>query len=62
MRQLGEIVRFDPEAMEAEGVYPGIWDEDEGDLREEYVSYFQELKQVVAQASTGGMGLLVILS
>jgi hypothetical protein len=31
-------------------------------LREEYVTYFQELKQVVAQASTGGMGLLVVLS
>ena len=54
--------RFDPDAMEAEGVYPGIWDEDEEELREEYVTYFQELKQVVAQASTGGMGLLVILS
>ena len=54
--------RFDPEAMEAEGVYPGIWDEEEEELREEYVTYFQELKQVVAQASVGGMGLLVILS
>jgi hypothetical protein len=54
--------RFDPEAMDAEGVYPGIWDEEEEDLREEYVSYFQELKRLVAQASTGGMGLLVILS
>jgi len=36
--------------------------EDEADLREEYVTYFQELKQVVAQASTGGMGLLAMLS
>ncbi len=54
--------RFDPVAMEAEGVYPGIWDEEEEQLREEYVTYFQELKQVVAQASTRDMGLLVILS
>jgi Domain of unknown function (DUF1877) len=54
--------RFDPDAMEAEGVYPGIWDEEEADLREEYVTYFLELKQVVAQASIGGMGLVVILS
>ena len=54
--------RFDPAAMEAEFVYPLIWDEDEMELREEYVTYFQELKNVVAQASTGGMGLLVILS
>jgi hypothetical protein len=54
--------RFEPEAMEAECVYPGIWDEDEEELREEYLTYFQELKRVVSQASTGGMGLLVILS
>jgi Domain of unknown function (DUF1877) len=54
--------RFDPEAMEADGVYPLIWDEGEEDLRDEYVTYFQELKKVVAQASVGGMGLLVVLS
>jgi len=54
--------RFDADAMEAEGVYPGIWDEDEEELREEYVTYFQELKKVVAQASSGGMGMLVSLS
>jgi Domain of unknown function (DUF1877) len=54
--------RFDPDAMEAENVYPGIWDEDEEELREEYVTYFNELKQVVDQAATHGMGLLVILS
>ena len=54
--------RFNPQAMEAEGVYPGIWDEEEEELRDEYVTYFQELKKVVAQASDGGMGLLVILS
>lgn len=40
----------------------GIWDEDEEELREEYVPYFQELKQVIAQASAARMGLLVILS
>jgi lysophospholipase L1-like esterase len=54
--------RFDPIAMEAEGIYPVIWDEDEEELREEYVTYFLELKKVVAQASAGGMGLLVILN
>ena len=48
--------------MEAESIYPGIWDEEEEELREEYLTYFHELKQVVAQAGEGGMGLLVTLS
>jgi Domain of unknown function (DUF1877) len=54
--------RFDPERMEAESIYPGIWDEEEEELRDEYLTYFHELKQVVAQAAEGGMGLLVALS
>ena len=54
--------QFDPERMEADGVYPGIWDEEEEELRDEYLSYFHELKQVVEQAGAGGMGLLVALS
>lgn len=54
--------RFDPERMEAESIYPGIWDEEEEELREEYLSYFHELKKVVAQAGVGGMGLVVTLS
>ncbi len=53
---------FDPERMEAENIYPGIWDEEEEELRDEYLTYFHELKQVVAQAGAGGMGLLVTLS
>ena len=54
--------RFDPELMEAESIYPGIWDEEEEELRDEYLTYFHELKKVVAQAAEGGMGLLVTLS
>jgi hypothetical protein len=54
--------RFDPERMEAEGIYPGIWDEDEEELCDEYLTYFHELKKVVAQAAEGEMGLLVTLS
>ena len=54
--------RFDPERMEAESIYPCIWDEEEEELRDEYLSYFHELKQVVTQAGEGGMGLLVTLS
>jgi hypothetical protein len=54
--------RFDPERMEAESIYPSIWDEEEEELRDEYLSYFHELKKVVAQAGEEGMGLLVTLS
>ena len=54
--------RFDPELMEAESIYPGIWDEGEEELRDEYLTYFHELKKLVALAGEGEMGLLVTLS
>jgi hypothetical protein len=53
--------RFDANAMEQQEIYPGIWDEAEDDLKEEYLSYFHELKQVVAAAAQGGQGLLVTI-
>jgi hypothetical protein len=54
--------RFDPEQMEAEGVYPNCWDEAEDDLREEYLSYFHQVKQVVHNANANGLCLLVMLT
>ena len=51
--------RFDADAMEQQGVYPGIWDEPEADLQEEYLAYFHELKQVVAAAAQGQQGLII---
>ena len=53
--------RFDPEAMEAKDIYPGIWDEDEEDLKEEYLDYFGQLKKLVAAAAAEGHGLLVTI-
>lgn len=53
--------RFDTDEMEQQHVYPGIWDEDEEDLREEYLTYFHELKQIVAAAAQSGQGLLVTI-
>src|SRR5262245_10746703 len=53
--------RFDPEEMEAGEIYPGVWDESEEDLREEYVGYFRELKRLVHEANAGGLGLLVLI-
>lgn len=53
--------RFDAQELEQEGIYPGIWDEPEEDLQEEYFGYFHELKQVVAAATLNGQGLVVSL-
>jgi hypothetical protein len=53
--------RFDAEEMENQQIYPGIWDEPEEDLKEEYLTYFHELKQVVAAAVQSGQGLLVAI-
>jgi hypothetical protein len=51
--------RFDAGEMEAQEIYPGIWDEDEDELKEEYLMYFAELKKVVHAAATSGQGLVV---
>ena len=51
--------RFDPAKMEAEGIYPGIWDEPEEDLREEYLMYFGWLKNFVGQAHQDGKALII---
>ncbi len=53
---------FDPQQFEADGVYPGIWDEPPDDLREEYVSYLHELREFVGRvAASGGQIVVVIL-
>lgn len=51
--------RFDADELEQQEVYPGIWDEPEEELKEEYLGYFHELKQVVALAAQSGQGLTV---
>jgi uncharacterized protein DUF1877 len=53
--------RFDVEQMEQQDIYPGIWSEPEDDLKEEYLAYFHELKQVVAAAVKNRQGLIVTL-
>lgn len=54
--------RFDPAAMEREGIYPGIWDEPENELREEYGGYLRELKEFIAAASADGQAVLVVIT
>ncbi len=51
--------RFDPDRMTAEGIYPVIWDEPEGDLREEYLGYFHAMKELIHRASAANRALLV---
>jgi hypothetical protein len=51
--------RFDADEMAQNDVYPGIWDEPEEDLQEEYLMYFHQLKEAVAAAVQSNRGLLV---
>ena len=54
--------RFDAEAMDESEVYPGIWDEPEEDLKDEYLFYFNDLKKLVAAAASRRNSLLVFLA
>ncbi len=51
--------RFDRDELERLEIYPGIWDEPEDDLKEEYLGYFQGLKQVLAVAVQSRRGIVV---
>lgn len=45
---------FDADEMYAHDIYPQIWDEPENDLREEYLDYFNALKEFVAMVAASG--------
>jgi hypothetical protein len=51
--------RFDPAALEEAEIYPRIWDEPLEDLRHEYWTYLEEMKQLVHRAAQQGHGLLI---
>jgi hypothetical protein len=53
--------RFDAQRMEAEGIYPLIWDEPPDDLRDEYLTYFHDLRDFVARVAASGGQLLVAI-
>jgi hypothetical protein len=53
--------RFDAARFTAEGIYPGIWDEPEGQLREEYLGYFAMLQDFVRRVAGRGGDLLVVV-
>jgi Domain of unknown function (DUF1877) len=50
---------FDPGQFEADGVYPGIWDEPPDELREEYVGYLGEVRALVSRVAAAGGEIVV---
>lgn len=53
--------RYDSDKLAREQIYPDIWDEPEEDLREEYLSYFRELKQLIERSCREGTNLAVVV-
>lgn len=53
---------FDEEKMTEEAVYPDCWGEPEEDLREEYLSYFRELKEFFADAANNRKTVMIALT
>jgi len=55
--------RYDAAKMQAEDIYPGMWEEPPDDLdpKEELLSYFEELKKFMATVAKRGHGLLVFI-
>jgi hypothetical protein len=53
--------RFDPIGLAAAEVYPQIWDEPAEDLKQEYGSYFQEMKRHIHHAAQEGLALVVTI-
>ena len=54
--------RFDPAAMERDGIYPGIWDEPDKEQREGELGYCRELKEFIASASAHDQAVLVVIT
>ena len=52
---------FDARLFEADGVYPGIWDEPADELRDEYLGYFRELRAFVGRAAAAGGEIVVAI-
>jgi hypothetical protein len=55
--------RYDAKKLQAEDIYPGMWEEPPDDLdpKEELLSYFEELKKFMAAVAKRGHGLLVFI-
>jgi hypothetical protein len=53
--------RFDPVKMSQEKIYPEIWDEPEGELKDEYGWYFDDLKNFVRSASSAENAIVIVI-
>jgi len=53
--------RFDAARFTAAGIYPGIWDEPEDQLRDEYLEYFARLRDFVSRAAAREEELVVVV-
>ena len=52
---------FDANQMTTDDIYPGIWDEPEDDLQEEYLDYFHMLKKFLTAAAEKGEALQIMM-
>ncbi len=52
---------YDAPRMTDECIYPFIWDEDEADLRAEYLGYYHALKSIVGRASQANDWLVIVM-
>jgi hypothetical protein len=52
---------FDANQIEQDDVYPGIWDEDEDELREEYTSMFEVLQDFMSRVAGSDGEVLIAL-
>lgn len=52
---------YSQERFESADIYPDIWEESEDVLREEYIDYFNMLREFVSQTATDGIALQVSL-
>lgn len=53
--------RFDPARLAEAEIYPQIWDEDRGDLLNEYLHFFQRLRSFVHEAARQRQHLVLLL-
>lgn len=54
--------KFNAEELAIEEIYPDIWDEDEAELKEEYLEYFEQLKAFVAHVADNGEAMRVVMT
>ena len=54
--------RLDLEAMETNGIYPDIWDEERADLQAEIGAYFDHLRGYCRKCADQGLGMIRAIS